>query len=55
MNGSPKPPSYSPKHRAEQISFEVRQIMTAIQRHEREIKRLQSEAQALIAKVKGWL
>ena len=41
MKSEPKPPAFSPKHRAEQISFEVRQIMADIKRHEFEIKRLQ--------------
>jgi hypothetical protein len=55
MNSEPKPPTFSPKHRAEQISFQVRKIMADVKRHEIEIKRLQAEAQALIAQVKGWL
>ncbi len=55
MNSEPKPPAFSPKHRAEEISFEVRKIMHQVRQHELEIKRLQAEAQALIAQVKGWL
>ena len=55
MSSEPKPPAFSPKHRAEQISFEVRKIMHQVRRHELEIKRLQAEAQALIVQVKGWL
>ena len=40
MNSEPKPPAFSPKHRAQQISFEVRKIMADVKRHELEIKRL---------------
>jgi len=55
MNSQPKPPTFSPKHRAEQISFKIRHIMADVKRHELEIKRLQAEVRALIAQVKGWL
>jgi len=41
MNSEPKPPTFSPKHRAEQISFKIRHIMADVKRHELEIKRLQ--------------
>ncbi len=56
MNGErPVPPTSSPVHRVEQISFEVRRIMAEIDRHEKRIKELQLEVQALVAVVKGYM
>ncbi len=56
MNGDrPVPPTSSPVHRVEQISFEVRRIMAEIDRHEKRIKELQLEVQALVAVVKGYM
>ena len=51
----PKPPTQSPQHRAEQITFQVCRIMAEVKSHEAEIKRLQAEARGLIEQVKGWL
>ena len=51
----PVPPTSSPVHRVEQISFEVRRIMAEIDRHEKRIKELQLEVQALVAVVKGYM
>jgi len=39
----------------EQISFEVRRIMAEIDRHEKRIKELQVEVQALVTVVKGYM
>ncbi len=56
MNGDrPVPPTSSPVHRVEQISFEVRRIMAEIDRHEKRIKELQLEVQALVTVVKGYM
>ncbi len=56
MNGErPVPPTSSPLHRVEQISFEVRRIMAEIDRHEKRIKELQVEVQALVTVVKGYM
>ena len=56
MNGErPVPPTSSPVHRVEQISFEVRRIMAEIDRHEKRIKELQVEVQALVTVVKGYM
>ena len=50
----PRPPTSSPVHRVEQISFEVRRIMAEIDRHEKRIKELQLEVQALVHAVRGY-
>ena len=56
MNGErPVPPTSSPLHRVEQISFEVRRIMAEIDRHEKRIRELQVEVQALVTVVKGYM
>ena len=56
MNGdTPVPPTSSPVHRVEQISFEVRRIMAEIDRHEKRIRELQVEVQALVTVVKGYM
>jgi hypothetical protein len=51
----PVPPTSSPVHRVEQISFEVRRIMAEIDRHEKRIRELQVEVQALVTVVKGYM
>ena len=50
----PQPPTSSPVHRVEQISFEVRRIMADIDRHEKRIKELQLEVQALGSAVRSY-
>ncbi len=50
----PRPPTMSPAHRVEQIGFEVRRILAEIDRHEKRIKALQIEVQALINQVQGY-
>jgi len=50
----PQPPTSSPVHRVEQISFEVRRIMADIDRHEKRIKELQLEVQALVSAVRSY-
>ncbi|MCK5090604.1 MAG: hypothetical protein KAQ88_11560, partial [Hyphomicrobiaceae bacterium] len=53
MSDRPKPPTMSAAHRVEQIGFEIRRILGDIDRHERRIKELQVEVQALISQVQG--
>ncbi|MCP4241125.1 MAG: site-specific recombinase [bacterium] len=50
----PTPPTMSPAHRVEQIGFEIRRIMSDIDRYEKRIKALQLEVQALIHQVQGY-
>ena len=51
----PTPPSMAPAARVEQIGFELRRLTAEIDRHERKIKALQLEMQALVAQVQGYV